>query len=197
MRPAPKKMNVKIYQLKSGDDYRFRRFRELPDEVNEVDLSDYDLVWDGELAAQPENDDIRALDSLFHELNVGDKPLGYRGYSLSVGDLVALEGRLYCCQSIGWKRVTVTNKDLLKIGHVFDIHGVVATVFDISERSSADGYNGKMVVLEIDDQEWPGTFWWRIHEQRQGDPGKVLILMPAPAFVELALENGYQVVVVP
>jgi hypothetical protein len=186
-------MNVKVYQMKSGDDYRFRRFRELPDEVNDVDLSDYDLVWDGELAAQPENDDIRALDYLFHELNVGDKPLGYQGYSLSVGDLVALEGRLYCCQSIGWKQVAVTNRDLLKVGQTFDIQGVVTTVFDLFERSSAYGYNGKMAVLEIDDREWPGTFWWRTHEQRQGDPGKLLIRMPVLALVELVLENGYQV----
>jgi hypothetical protein len=76
--------------------------------VNGVDLRDYDLVYDGELAVQfTDSNDIKVLDYLYHELNVGEKPIGYFGHSLSVGDLISLDGRLYCCQTIGWKPVTV------------------------------------------------------------------------------------------
>ena len=99
-------MNVKVYQMKDGEKYHGLRFRELPDDVNGVDLRDYDLVWDG-LTTYPESNDIQILNCLFHKLNVGEKPISYRGHSLSVSDLVALEDRLYCCQSIGWKPVAV------------------------------------------------------------------------------------------
>ena len=102
----PKVMNVKVYQMKDGEKYHGLRFRELPDDVSEVDLRDYDLVWDG-LTTYPESSDIQILNYLFHKLNVGEKPISYRGHSLSVSDLVALEDRLYCCQSIGWKPVAV------------------------------------------------------------------------------------------
>jgi hypothetical protein len=102
-------MHIKVYQMKDGEKYHGLRFRELPDDVNEVELRGYDLVYDGELAVQyAEGDDIKILDYLFHELNVGDRPIGYQGHSLSVSDLVTLEDRLYCCQSIGWKPVAVT-----------------------------------------------------------------------------------------
>jgi hypothetical protein len=104
-------MNIKVYQLKDGEKYHGRRFRELPDDVSEVDLRDYDLVYDGELVVQPpDSNDIKALDYLYHKLNVGEKPISYFGHSLSVSDLVSLEDRLYCCQSIGWKPVAVTTR---------------------------------------------------------------------------------------
>ncbi len=103
---SPQSMNVKVYQMKDGEKYHGLRFRELPDDVNGLDLRDYDLVWDG-LTAYPESNDIQILNNLFHKLNVGEKPISYHGHSLSVSDLVALEDRLYCCQSIGWKPVTV------------------------------------------------------------------------------------------
>jgi|GEM_PF-4767242 len=108
---SPHNMNIKVYQMKDGVKYHGRRFRELPDDVNEVDRRDYDLVYDGELAVQsPDSDDSKALDYLFHKLNLGDRPISYQGHSLSVSDLVSLDGGLYCCQSIGWKRVAVTTR---------------------------------------------------------------------------------------
>jgi hypothetical protein len=86
-------MNIKVYQMKDGEKYHGRRFRELPDDVSEVDLRDYDLVYDGELAVQsPDSNDIKALDYLYHKLNVGEKPISYFGHSLSVSDLVSLDG---------------------------------------------------------------------------------------------------------
>jgi hypothetical protein len=102
-------MNVKVFQMKDVEKYHGFKFRELPDNVSEVDMRDYDLVYDGDLAVQhAEDNDINVLDFLFHKLNVGDRPISYQGHSLSVSDLVSLEGRLYCCQSIGWKPVTTT-----------------------------------------------------------------------------------------
>lgn len=108
-RSSPYHMKIKVYQMKDGVKYHGRRFRELPDDVSEVDPRDYDLAYDGELAVQPEDsEDIKVLDYLFHKLNVGEKPISYQGHSLSVSDLVSLDGRPYCCQSIGWKPVTFT-----------------------------------------------------------------------------------------
>jgi hypothetical protein len=102
-------MNVKVYQMKDGEKYHGCRFRELPEGVNEVDLRDYDLVYDGELEVQgADSNDIKVLDYLYHKLNVGEKPISYQGHSLSVSDLVSLDGKPYCCQSIGRKPATIT-----------------------------------------------------------------------------------------
>lgn len=77
--------------------------------MSEVDQRDYDLVYDGELEVQDaKSNDIKALDYLYEKLNAGEKPISYLGRSMSVSDLVSLDGRLFCCQSIGWKPVSVT-----------------------------------------------------------------------------------------
>lgn len=62
-------------------------------------------------------DDQRILDRMYHLLNVGDDPsfgephpvaVAYRAKrnrSLSVGDVVMLDGRIYVCASDGWEPI--------------------------------------------------------------------------------------------
>jgi hypothetical protein len=64
-------------------------------------------------------DDQRVLDRVFHLFNVGDDPdfgtpspvaVSYRtrrNRSLSVGDVVMLDGRSYACAESGWEPIEV------------------------------------------------------------------------------------------
>lgn len=63
------------------------------------------------------HDDQHVLGNLWHLFNVGDDPewgepaplaVSYRRKrlrSLSVGDVVELDGRAYCCANVGWQRL--------------------------------------------------------------------------------------------
>ena len=46
-----------------------------------------------------------ALEELFHLFNVGAKPEGYKGHSLSTSDIVELDGVLYYVDSFGWREL--------------------------------------------------------------------------------------------
>ena len=59
----------------------------------------YDCVFSGEIEA---ND----LEDVFQRLNVGEKPDGFEGHSLSVSDVVANDDGLWYCDNIGWRRFT-------------------------------------------------------------------------------------------
>ena len=61
-------------------------------------MSDYVPVWRGEIESKTING---ALEELFRIFNV-DRPEQYCGRSLSVSDVVMLDGKCYYCDSFGW-----------------------------------------------------------------------------------------------
>ena len=50
-------------------------------------------------------DDNRYLECLFGEFNWDDRPADYTGRSLSVSDVVTINGVAYFCDSFGWKKL--------------------------------------------------------------------------------------------
>ena len=66
-----------------------------------IDPARYRRVYEGTIdAASPRE----ALDGLFIQFNV-DHPADLRGWSLSMGDLVTIDGDLYYCDALGWVAV--------------------------------------------------------------------------------------------
>lgn len=63
-----------------------------------LSLDLYKLVWEGETDG--------GLDDLFAEFNHG-RHEGYTGHSMSVSDIVELDGKLYYCDSWGWEAVNL------------------------------------------------------------------------------------------
>ena len=59
-----------------------------------VDLKEYKSVWQGDM-------DVESLDGVFARLQ-GEKPEGYDGHSLSVSDIVVMDGKAFYCDSYGW-----------------------------------------------------------------------------------------------
>lgn len=66
-------------------------------------LGTYEVVYIGELLN--EGVPLEALDSIFETFNI-NQPSGYTGRSMSVTDVVELDGEYYYCASTGWINCT-------------------------------------------------------------------------------------------
>lgn len=85
-------MKYEIYQIKNirETDYAFRSYDETK---NLLKKSDYKFVYTG--------DEELGLDGLFEKFNI-NIPYDFEGHSLSVSDVVVLNGTAYYCDSFGW-----------------------------------------------------------------------------------------------
>lgn len=63
-----------------------------------VNLNDYKIVWFGKV-----NDDA-TFEDIFEMCNL-NHPEDYRGHSLSVSDIVYMDGKVMYCDSIGFTEV--------------------------------------------------------------------------------------------
>ena len=61
--------------------------------------NDYKVVFSGEM-------DVETAEDVYSVCNIGRKPNGYNGHSLSVSDIVAMDGKVFFCDSYGFKDVT-------------------------------------------------------------------------------------------
>ena len=101
-----KQMKYTILQIPSPKtkeeeaNYRKYAFAHL-DWIDEVKASNYREVYSGYI----EGDDVYAvLEVLFTIFNV-KHPEDFIGHSLSVSDVVKIDGKYYYCDSIGWEEV--------------------------------------------------------------------------------------------
>lgn len=67
----------------------------------------YKKVYEGEV--QEEQDLLHTLDSLFRTFNL-NHPDDFRGHSMSVSDVVVLDGVNYYCDSYGWVNIETGKK---------------------------------------------------------------------------------------
>ena len=66
---------------------------------SKFDISQYKKVYEGEV---PEMFDLSmVLESIFEKFNL-QQPSDFHGHSLSVSDVVVLDGANYYCDSYGW-----------------------------------------------------------------------------------------------
>lgn len=80
-------------------DYWFMRYDYAKN--HDFDMKDYITAYEGEI---DETDVYKALEDLFTKFNI-DHPADFTGHSLSVSDIVELDGKNYYCDSCGWKEV--------------------------------------------------------------------------------------------
>lgn len=94
-------MQVNIYQLKDietsyafmGYDYAIH---------HNFTIDDYEIVWSGEINSNMPINTI--LELTYREFNV-NKPSNFVGHSLSVSDLIEIDGKIYYCDDADWKLV--------------------------------------------------------------------------------------------
>lgn len=65
------------------------------------DIKDYKEVYSGEIEGVSEK---IILEELFEQFNLRH-PEDFHGHSMSVSDVVVLNGTMYYCDSIGWKKL--------------------------------------------------------------------------------------------
>lgn len=87
---------LKIYQINNNADYEFRGFN-FAKEYG-FSMNDYKLVYEGK------RKDSYELENAFEEFNC-HIPLDFKGHSLSVSDIVEINGRKWYCDNFGWYEV--------------------------------------------------------------------------------------------
>ena len=90
-------MKYKIKQIKDigNCEYAFRHYNWCKEKIN---LDDYEVVYEGELY-YPEMPN--ALEELFEIFNIR-RPEDFKGRSMSVSDIVEVDGKNYYCDAAGW-----------------------------------------------------------------------------------------------
>ena len=93
-------MKYKIKQIKDAEncEYTFEHYNWCKDKIS---LDDYEVVYEGELD-YPEMPD--ALEELFDIFNIR-RPNDFEGRSMSVSDIVEVDGENYYCDAVGWVKL--------------------------------------------------------------------------------------------
>ena len=93
-------MKYKIKQIKDVENcaYAFKRYEWAK---NVLDLNDYEVVYDGELDC-PEMPN--ALEELFEIFN-NKRPKDFERRSMSISDIVEIDGKNYYCDFVGWEEL--------------------------------------------------------------------------------------------
>lgn len=69
-------------------------------------LEDYEDVYEGEIEVQPKETVQETLERIFEMFNADERPAYYHGRSLSVGDVVEIDGEsVWFCDSLGFRNV--------------------------------------------------------------------------------------------
>ena len=90
-------MKYKIKQIKDirNCEYAFSHYNRCKDQIN---LDDYEVVYEGELECSEISE---ALEELFEIFNIRH-PEDFKGRSMSVSDIVEVDGENYYCDAVGW-----------------------------------------------------------------------------------------------
>ena len=103
--PAPE-YDFAIYQLKDGDetrDIRFEPYERLAKQGQQPDISNYNKVYEGNIADITEKPDLRMqLEDVFYKFNM-ERPDDFKGHSLSVSDVVMIKSQAFYVDSFGFK----------------------------------------------------------------------------------------------
>lgn len=97
-----RKVNYKIYQIDGNDisniEYMFEPFNELT-----FSLDRYCIMYESILASN-EADDLSMCEELYRIFNI-ERPDDFKGHSMSVSDVVDIDGNLYYCDSFGFVKI--------------------------------------------------------------------------------------------
>lgn len=108
-------MKYKVYQIPFPKDEnnkkeinRFRRYAYAHlNWIDEVNLDNYEMTYEGEISINLISDE-NFLDQIFRQLNL-NHPEDYKGHSLSVSDLLEVNGKFYYCDAYSWEEIDLIN----------------------------------------------------------------------------------------
>lgn len=97
----------KLYQVKDDKtrDYGFMGLDMMVSLGIQVDLDNYDLVYEGTHDSEAQSL-LGIQEELFRKFNL-EHPEDFKGRSMSVSDILEIDGEHYFCDSFGWNKVTL------------------------------------------------------------------------------------------
>ena len=101
-------MQIKIYQTETKK-LMFMPYDMVSKDKNLLKADNYKMVFSEEFLdchdASNTNDEHELLEKLFKRYNEDDRPNGQVCRSLSMSDILSLDGRLYYCDTFGFKKL--------------------------------------------------------------------------------------------
>jgi len=99
--------NYQIFQLDAHKPEllakKYHNYGDIVAKYGKVNFSEYTKTYEGVLQI-PTKDKYQVLDRLFEKFNI-NHPEDFHGHSLSVGDIVEIDGVKFYCDSLGWKQL--------------------------------------------------------------------------------------------
>ena len=95
------KKSFKIYQLPVEHNAKFMSLEFVKKHDIMPKLSDYNKVYEGEIEI-PEHSRYSTLDNIYVKFNTAH-PEDFKGHSLSMSDVVEVDGKFHYCDSFGWE----------------------------------------------------------------------------------------------
>lgn len=145
-------MHLKIYQIDMHRDQHNAKFRELTTKDHtgtlKADASRYDEVFDGIVDCVDAEDVYRMFNTTGHPL--------HRGHSLSVSDVVIMDGKKMICQPIGFNDVLFDEslahkpEDLIRVLYVEPGKLPVVTEVQNELRSLQRAVGGLIELVPLD-----------------------------------------------
>ena len=99
--------NFKVYQLPVEHAAKFMGLEFVTKHNILPKLEDYKMVYEGEFEPQGEYSEPDQLYMKFQ----GEKPEGYTGHSISMSDVVEIDGKYFYCDDYGWEEVFFQTED--------------------------------------------------------------------------------------
>lgn len=102
-------MKYTIYQINRDRDaerVKFLSYERTMREAGRINPEIYDKVYEGEIekVGTLEGDEW-TLERIHTIFNINKRPSDFKGHSISVSDVVELDGVRWFCDSIGWKQL--------------------------------------------------------------------------------------------
>lgn len=97
--------SYQILQLKEEKrNLLFNRYEEVKETF---DISNYNVVYEGKILSTDDVKPMTILEHLFHRFNA-QRPSDFKGHSLSISDVILLDGECYYCDTFGWEYIVMT-----------------------------------------------------------------------------------------
>lgn len=149
--------NFQIYQvdmsLPTGARIMFHSYETIQKEGTQLSLDDYKQVYEGEFE---ENTDSRLpiQEQIYLMFNI-THPKDFKGHSLSMSDIISVDGKYYFCDSFGFREISFPENTQHKTEKKDNLHGVVSKILKDGKISGeVDVYPDGEVTVLIEWGDW-------------------------------------------
>lgn len=158
--------NFKVYQLPVEHNAKFMRLSFVKKHNIMPKLEDYQLVGESVIYPKADTSVFTMLEDIFITLNTC-KCDWFHGHSLSMSDVVEIDGKYYYCDSLGWEEVSFQTEEPQKEGEEYTV--------TLSEEHLHFAKNGDILNGSIKVGEWKVDRIWERQGGRRDKSGNLTV----------------------